>query len=92
MAFSLECHDREIISWIASDKGIDSLMVRDLMVESVEKRFGKVTKLPHSIQWLSDNGSPYVARDTVAFGRASGLILCTTAPRSPESNGMAEAL
>lgn len=91
VVFSQDCHDREVISWLASDVGIDSLMVRDLRAEIVEKRFGKVTKLPHAVQWLSDHGSAYVARDRVAFGRALGLTLCTTAPRSPESHGMAEA-
>ena len=91
VTFSQDCHDREIICWIASSKGIDRLMIQDLMAESIEKRFGKVPRVPHPLQWLSDNGSPYVARDTVAFGRSLGLTLCTTAPRSPESNGMAEA-
>lgn len=91
VTFSQDCHDREIISWLASSKGIDRFMIQDLMAESVEKRFGKVLRVPHRLQWLSDNGSPYVARDTVAFGRSLGLTICTTAPRSPESNGMAEA-
>jgi putative transposase len=91
IAFSQDCHDREIISWIASSKGIDRFMIQDLIAESVEKRFGKVLHLPHPLQWLSDNGSPYVARETVAFGRSLGMVMCTTAPRSPESNGMAEA-
>ena len=91
VAFSLDCHDREIVSWISSSRGLDAAMVRDLMTETVEARFGKVTKTPHTVQWLSDNGSGYVAHDTVAFGREIGLEVCTTAPYSPESNGMAEA-
>jgi putative transposase len=91
VAFAQDCHDREIISWIASSKGIDGVMIRDLMTESVEKRFCNVSRVPHSIQWLSDNGPAYVARETVSFGRLLGLEICTTAPYSPESNGMAEA-
>jgi putative transposase len=91
VAFSLDCHDREIVSWISSSRGLDAAMVRDLMTETVEARFGKVTKAPHTVQWLSDNGPGYVAHDTVAFGREIGLDVCTTAPYSPESNGMAEA-
>lgn len=91
VAFSLDCHDREIVSWITSSRGLDAAMVRDLMTETVEARFGRVTKTPHVVQWLSDNGSGYVAHETVAFGRAIGLDVCTTAPYSPESNGMAEA-
>jgi transposase InsO family protein len=29
-------------------------------------RFGRVTRLPATIEWLSDNGSCYVAGDTVS--------------------------
>lgn len=91
IVFSLDCHDREAMRWLASSKGIDGQMVRDLMAETVESRFGTVTALPHRIQWLTDNGPGYVAHDTVEFGRALGFEVCTTAPYSPESNGMAEA-
>lgn len=91
IAFVLDCHDREAISWIASDKGIDGQMIRDLMTDCVETRFGSIHHLPHKIQWLSDNGSAYVARQTIHFGRSIGFEMCTTAPYSPESNGMAEA-
>lgn len=89
VAFSLDCHDREIISWVTSSRGIDGGLVRDLMAETVEARFGN--NLPHPVQWLTDNGPGYVARETVYFGRELGLEICTTAPYSPESNGMAEA-
>ena len=61
------------------------------MVESVESRFGTVMKLPSPVQWLSDNGPCYIARETVAFGRNLGFEICTTPSYSPESNGMAEA-
>ena len=91
VAFSLDCHDREVIQWLTSSRGLDGAMVRDLMAETVEKRFGTVTKVPHLVQWLTDNGPGYVAHETVAFGRLLGLEVCTTAPYSPESNGMAEA-
>jgi hypothetical protein len=33
-------------------------MVRDLMLEAVELRFG-TTKAPHAVEWLSDNGSAH---------------------------------
>ena len=45
----------------------------------------------HPVQWLSDNGPPYTANETRAFGRACGLQVCNTPSYSPESNGMAEA-
>ena len=91
IVFSLDCHDREAIRWIASSKGIDGQTVRDLMTESAESRFPGLKILPHKIQWLTDNGPGYVAEETVLFGRSLGFEICTTAPYSPESNGMAEA-
>lgn len=60
MAFALDCCDREAMSWIATTSGITGEMVRDLMVEAVEARFGSA--LPERpIEWLTDNGSPYIA-------------------------------
>jgi putative transposase len=90
VAFALDCCDREAISWLATTGGISGDMVRDLMVEAVETRFaGTAPKQP--IEWLTDNGSPYIARDTRSFAREIGLEPLTTAIRSPQSNGMAEA-
>jgi putative transposase len=40
---------------------------------------------------LSDNGSPYTARETRALARDIGLMPRTTPIESPQSNGMAEA-
>jgi putative transposase len=97
IAFTLDCCDREAISWVATTGGINSGDIRDLMIESIERRFGSVIpgsspgRLPLPIQWLSDNGSPYIARETRALARAIGLVPCTTPIESPQSNGMAEA-
>jgi putative transposase len=91
IAFTLDCCDREAISWVATTGGINSSDIRDLMVESVERRFGLVNKLPKAIEWLSDNGSPYTAGETRALARDIGLVPCTTPIESPQSNGMAEA-
>ena len=91
IAFTLDCCDREAISWVATTGGIESSDIRDLMIESVERRFGLVDKLPKPIEWLSDNGSPYTAGDTRTLARYIGLVPCTTPIQSPQSNGMAEA-
>ena len=40
---------------------------------------------------LSDNGSPYIARDTQIFARQLSLKPCFTPVRSPQSNGISEA-
>lgn len=90
VAFSLDTCDREAMRYIASTIGIDGKAIRDLMLETVEYRFDQ-PKTSQLVQWLTDNGSCYVARKTVAFGRDLGLDIRTTPVRSPESNGMAEA-
>ena len=71
--------------------GIAGEDVRDLMVAAVEYRFGQVNRSPVTIEWLSDNGSCYVAGDTRSFARDIGLEPRTTPLESPQSNGMAEA-
>jgi putative transposase len=91
IAFTLDCCDREAISWVATTGSIDSGDIRDLMIDSVERRFGLADKLPTPIEWLSDNGSPYTAGETRKLAREIGLLPCTTPIESPQSNGMAEA-
>ncbi|WP_226505023.1 IS3 family transposase [Pseudomonas sp. MWU16-30317] len=90
VTFALDCCDREAISWVASPTGYSGDDIRDLMLESVEKRFGD--QLPSTpVQWLSDNGSAYIAEQTRLFARQIGLQPVTTPVRSPQSNGMAES-
>lgn len=61
------------------------------MAQAIESRFGAGSiRVPHTIEWLSDNGPPYTAHETRAFGRQAGFAVCTTPAYSPESNGMAE--
>lgn len=91
VVFSLDCCDREAISWSATTGGINSVMVQDLLTESVEKRFGNTLYLPHAVEWLTDNGSCYIADATRTFAASLGFIVCTMPVRSPESNGMAES-
>jgi len=91
VAFSLDCCDREVMSHVATTAGISSELIQDLMLQSVEHRFGSAEKVSSPIQWLSDNGSCYTARDTRKFAKSLGLICCTTPVSSPQSNGMAEA-
>jgi transposase InsO family protein len=90
IAFALDCHDREVIGWVATTGGISGEMIRDMMVECVERRFGSV-RAPHPVQWLSDNGSSFAAHKTVEIALALNLVPCFTPVESPESNGMAEA-
>ncbi|MGA7346225.1 MAG: IS3 family transposase [Pseudolabrys sp.] len=88
--FAIDACDREVMGWLATSAGISGEMVRDLMVACVERRFG-ISKAAHPVEWLSDNGSAYIAKDTLDTATALGLKLCFTPVRSPESNGIAEA-
>lgn len=90
VAFSLDCHDRECLSYVARDRALLATDIQELMLGSVEKRFENY-KTTREIQWLSDRGSIYRAHETVKFGRVLGLKSCFTAAYSPESNGMSEA-
>jgi len=90
VAFALDCHDREVIGWVATTAGISGEMIRDLMLECVEARFA-APRAPHPVQWLTDNGSIYGAARTIDIALALNLDPCFTPVESPESNGVAEA-
>jgi len=91
VAFSMDCCDREVMSYVATTAGISGDMIKDLMAEAIESRFGFVDRLPQRIEWLSDNGSAYTAYETRAFATMMGFEVRTTPVQSPESNGMAES-
>jgi putative transposase len=40
VAFAIDTHDREILAWTASPRGIGGISVRDLMLLAVERCFG----------------------------------------------------
>ena len=44
IALTLYCCDREAISWVATTGSINSSDVRDLMIESVKRRFGLISR------------------------------------------------
>lgn len=88
--FSLDTCDREAIRFIAKKDPVQSSDVQSLMIESIEKRFNRSTA-PRQIQFLSDRGSIYRARETRSVAAMLNLQACFTMAYSPESNGMAEA-
>lgn len=76
VTFSLDCCDRKAIDWAASTGGYDSSTMQDVMLRSVEKRFGD--RLPDTpVQWLTDNGSAYTAHETRRFAVELNLEPCT---------------
>jgi len=48
VAFSLDTFDREVMAWCASTGGITGEMIRDLMMQSIEGRFGAARVAPCS--------------------------------------------
>jgi putative transposase len=90
-AFIIDAHDREIIAWRAVvNAGISGSEIRDIMLEAVERRFGTY-RAPSLFEMLTNNGSPYIAKETQVFARQLGLKPCFTPVQSPQSNGMSEA-
>ena len=59
------------------------------MVQALVERFGAVAELPEPAEWLSDNGSGSLARETREFARDIGLVPRRTPHRLSQSNGMA---
>ena len=90
VAFIEDTCDREIITWAASTRGFSGEMIRDMLLIAVEKRFGSY-RAPHRVECLSDNGSCYIAAETIDFALGLGLMPRFTPVRSPESNGMSES-
>jgi putative transposase len=91
VAFSLDCCDREAISYVASTKPLLADDIEELMLKSVQKRFGETLRCPREVQWLSDRGAIYRAKSVQGLSKHLNLHCCYTRAYSPESNGMAEA-
>jgi transposase InsO family protein len=82
------------VAWRAWEgKGLGGEPVREMLIEAVERRFGAVEAIPadHQLEFLTDNGSAYIASQTRSLARQLGLKPVNTPVRSPQSNGMAES-
>lgn len=91
VAFALDCCDREAIAHVATTEDIKSEDVQELVITAVENRFGRINMLAEPIQWLTDKGSCFIAKNTASLLRDIGMEQCRTPVRSPQSNGTAEA-
>lgn len=63
VAFALERFDREAIDHVSTTQGITSEDVQDLFITAVENRFGSINILSKPIEWLTDNGMCFIAKD-----------------------------
>lgn len=92
VAFSLDCHDREAMAFVAKARPLTHRDAIELIDRTMVARFGEwAERLEKPIQWLSDQGPQYVAHETRDYARLWGLEPITTPAYSPESNGMAES-
>ena len=86
----VDTHDREVLAWTASPRGIGGIAVRDLMLLAVERRFG-ILAAPQPVEWLADHGGCFTAR-TRRSPSPMRSVSCRASPvRTPEFNGIAEA-
>ena len=87
-AFVLDCHDREVIRWLATTAGISGEMIRDMLVRCVERRYPRAAP---RVQWF-----PTTTGSLLPTRRSTSLWHLTwrraSRRRSPESNGTAEAV
>ncbi len=91
VSFVLDCHDRELISFVAFARPLGAGDIKDLMILAVERRFGGTLRTKREIEFLTDRGSIYRAYEVQQLARRLGLKSCFTRAYSPQSNGMAEA-
>jgi transposase InsO family protein len=85
---SMPSQRRIFLSWSScalhavAGAGVSGSMVRGLMLEAVELRFAMI-QAPHAVEWLSDNGSPFTAKETLDCAAALGLVPCFTPGAQP---------
>ena len=72
------------MAYSATTGGYSANMAQSVMLACVEKRFGDVKTL-QPVEWLSDNGACYTARETITFAAALGIASKFTPARSPKA-------
>lgn len=89
--FVKECCDREIIPWRAwAERGLPSELVRDMLVQAVEARFGQANIGSAKLEFLGNKGGAYQAHETHALARAL-LGADSYAGVQPAADGVAES-
>ena len=73
---------------MATTSGITAEDVQDLMVATVEHRYGRVNRVPEPIEWLTDNGSCTPLATLAPF---PDWLVPRTTPISSQSSDLAEA-
>jgi len=76
--FTQDCCDREAIGWVATTRGIDSILVKDMLITAIEQRFGQIYAVPRAIEFLTDNGSYYTAKEVRDLAKSLNIKPVTT--------------
>ncbi len=77
VAFSLDCCDREVMSYVATTGGIDGNLIRGPDGRGDGGPFRQHRSAAGTIEWLSDNGPAYIALETIAFAESVRFEVCT---------------
>ena len=92
LAMITDCGNIEVLAY-AWEKSLVSTVVQRMIQEALVKRF-EMERIPEGVklQFLTDNGSEYIDKELVAWMESVGFEVCNTPVRSPESNGVSEAV
>ncbi len=92
LAMITDCGNIEVLSY-AWERSLVSKVVQKMIQEALMKRF-KTERIPEGVklQFLTDNGSEYIDKELVAWMESVGFEVCNTPVRSPERNGVSEAV
>ncbi|WP_353368045.1 DDE-type integrase/transposase/recombinase [Brucella sp. NBRC 12952] len=71
VSFALDCFDREATAHLARREGIKSEDMQELVITAVENRFRRITMLAEPNQWLTDNDSCFIAKNTASCSGVS---------------------
>ena len=82
VAFAIDTHDREVLAWTASPRGIGGIAVRDLMLLAVERRFRALRARSRWSGWPTTAAASRRTRRSPS-PHAIGLMPCFTPVRSP---------
>jgi transposase InsO family protein len=89
--FVIDTCEREVLSLVAAIGTLEASDVRAALALAYERCFPGNQAPKTKIEWLTDNGGIFIAKETQLFAEGLGFIPCQTPAYSPESNGMSEA-
>jgi len=90
LAVIIDCADRMILAWKLQPR-LTTQEVCELLREAIFQRFAQRRQQAKGLEFLTDNGSEFIADQLQQLLRQMGLVACRTSCRSPQSNGLVES-